>query len=67
MTKARARERAKAKVAQKSKKRENDADQPGKKFPSGQFDPGLGSIKSPRMNAETKNFSRVKRGSARSG
>ncbi len=73
MTKAKARERAKANAAKKAKKREAAAaaaaeggDQPGQKSRRGQFDPGTGSIKGPRENASTKNLARSKRGAARS-
>lgn len=67
MTKAKARQRAKAKAAQKSGKRqEPGADRPGEKIRPGQFNPGDTSIKSPRLNANTKNFGGVKRGAARS-
>ncbi len=66
MTKAKARERAKAKAAQKVKKREAGADQPGQKIKPGQFDPGSGSIKSPDKNANTRSFAGARRGAARS-
>ncbi len=66
MTKARARERAKAKAAKKAKKREVPADHPGKTIRPGQFDPGTASIKGPVMSAHTKNFGAARRGSARS-
>jgi len=66
MTKARARKRAKAKAAQKARKREANADQPGRKIRPGQFDPGPGSIKSPRVNANIKNFAGARRGAQRS-
>ena len=66
MTKAKARKRAKAKAAQKAKKREANAGQPGQKIRSGQFDPGAGSIKSPVVNANTRTFSGAKRGAPRS-
>ncbi len=67
MTKAKARERAKAKAAQKPRKREANTDRPGqKKIRPGQFDPGAGSIKSPRVNVNAKNFARTQRGAARS-
>jgi hypothetical protein len=66
MTKAKARQRAKAKAGQKARKREAAADHPGQKIRPGQFDPGAGSQKSPRMNANTKNFGGAKRGAARS-
>ena len=66
MTKARARERAKAKAAQKARKPEAKAERPGQGHKPGQFNPGTGSIKGPRLNAETKSFSGVRRGAARS-
>lgn len=66
MTKAKARLRAKAKAAKKAKKREANADQPGQKFPPGRFDPGAGSIKGPRANANARNFAGAMRGTARS-
>ncbi len=66
MTKAKARQRAKAKAGQKAKKREIAAEQPGQGIPPGQFDPGPGSIKAPKMNANAKNFAEAKRGAARS-
>jgi hypothetical protein len=66
MTKARARERAKAKAGQKAKKREADAERPGQQMHPGRFDPGTGSIKGPRVNANAKNFGGARRGSARS-
>ncbi len=66
MTKAKARQRAKARAAQKARKREANADRPGPKIRPGQFDPGASSIKGPRVNANAKNFARVKRGAARS-
>ncbi len=64
MTKAKARQRAKAKAAQKVRKREATANQPGQKIKPGQFDPGPGSIKGPRAN--TRNFAVARRGAARS-
>ncbi len=66
MTKAKARQRAKAKAAQKARKREANADRPGQVIRPGQFDPGSGSIKSPSMTANAKNFAAAKRGAARS-
>ena len=66
MTKAKARQRAKAKAGQKARKRAASADRPGPKIRPGQFDPGAGSIKSPRANANTKTFAGAKRGAARS-
>ncbi len=68
MTKAKARERAKARAKQKAKKRDPNADgQSGQKaIPPGKFDPGTGSIKGPRVNANVKNFGGARRGAARS-
>ncbi len=66
MTKAKARERAKARAARGGVKRETGANQPGQKIKPGQFDPGSGSIKGPMMNANTRSFTAAKRGSARS-
>ena len=66
MTKARARQRAKAKAGQKARKREANADRPGQKIQSGQFDPGASSIKGPRVNADARNFAVAKRRAARS-
>lgn len=59
MTKARARQRAKAKAGQKTKKHAAEADRPGK------FDPGSGSIKRPAAAASTRNFAESRSGSAR--
>ena len=66
MTKAKARQRAKAKAAQKAGKRETKADRTGQEIRPRQFDPGASSIKSPRVNAGAKNFAGAKRGAARS-
>ena len=67
MTKAKARQRAKAKAAQKIRKRDANADRPpDQQIRRGRFDPGAGSIKSPRMNVNTKNFAMARRGAARS-
>lgn len=66
MTKARARERAKAKAGQKAKKREATANHPGEEIKRGQFDPGSGSIKTPGTKANTRNFAASGRGAARS-
>ena len=65
MTKARARERAKAKAGQKARKREAGTDQPGQKIRPGQFDPGAGSISSP-TKANAKTLAGARRGAARS-
>ena len=66
MTKAKARQRAKAKAAQKVGKREANADRPGQKIKPGQFDPGASSIKGMDVNTSAKNFAGAKRGAARS-
>jgi hypothetical protein len=66
MTKARARERAKAKAGQKAKKHEAAVAHPGEEIKRGQFDPGSGSIKTPGTKANTKSFSATGRGAARS-
>ncbi len=66
MTKDKARRRAKAKAAQKARKREANADRPGQTIRPGQFDPGASSIKSLGVNANVKNFAGAKRGAARS-
>ncbi len=66
MTKAKARQRAKAKAGQKARKREANADRPGQKIQTGHFDPGASSIKGPRVNANTRNFAVAKRGAVRS-
>lgn len=66
MTKARARERAKARAAQKTKKRDDSAQPTGPKIRPGQFDPGSGSISGPKAGAETRRFAGARRGGARS-
>ena len=66
MTKAKARQRAKARAARKVGKREANAGRPDQKIHPGQFDPGTSSIKGPRVNANAKNFGGARRGAARS-
>jgi len=66
MTKAKARQRAKAKAAEKTGKQESNAGRHDQKVRPGQFDPGTGSIKSPSVNAGGKNFAGARRGAARS-
>ncbi|NQU56584.1 MAG: hypothetical protein HQ513_05060 [Rhodospirillales bacterium] len=66
MTKEKARKRAKAKSAQKIKKREENAAQFGQNDRPGKFDPGALSIKGPNVNASAGNFAGAKRGAARS-
>lgn len=67
MTKAKARLRAKANLARKAKKRKAAAGKPEQNFPPGRFDPGTGSLKSPKMNPNAKSLGKTKRGAARSG
>ena len=66
MTKARARERAKAKAAQKIKKRQANAGKIADTIQPGRFDPGSGSIKGPRGTAATSPGA-ARRGAARGG
>ncbi len=66
MTKEKARQRAKANAAHKTKKRDAKTDGAGDKIRPGQFDPGAGSIKSPGANAGNRNFAGARRGAARS-
>jgi len=66
MTKARARQRAKAKAGQKAAKREANASEPGQTIQPGQFDPGSNSISSPMAKANTRNLAGARRGAARS-
>ena len=66
MTKAKARKRAKARATQKARKREANADRSGQKTRPGEFDRGTGSIKSPSVNANSKNFAGARRGVSRS-
>jgi hypothetical protein len=66
MTKAKARQRAKANAAKKAKKRKANADQPEQKVQPGKFDPGPGTIKSPGSNPNAKNTGAARRGAARS-
>ncbi len=66
MTKEKARQRAKARAAEKGKKRETAAGPPEQKTRPGHFDPGAGSIKGPGKNANTKSFGGARRGAARS-
>lgn len=65
MAKPKAWEKARAKAARKARLKKAEAAEPGH-IPPGQFDPGPGSIKSARHNANTNTFSAGKRGSARS-
>jgi hypothetical protein len=66
MTKARARERAKAKAGQKAKKHESGVSHTGDEIKRGQFDPGSGSIKTPGAKATTRTFAASGRGASRS-
>jgi hypothetical protein len=66
MTKARARERAKAKAGQKAKKREANADRTGQTIGPGQFDPDANTMKKGGANTGAKTFSGARRGAARS-
>ena len=66
MTKARARERAKAKAGQKAKKHESGAGHAGGDIKRGQFDPRSGSIKTPGAKATTRTFAASGRGASRS-
>ncbi len=66
MTKAKARQRAKAKAGQKAKKREPKTEQPDQNIRPGKFDPGPNTIKSPRVSGRAKDFSGARRGASRS-
>ena len=66
MTKAKARQRAKAKAGQKAKKRVTNADQAEQPNRPGQFNRGSNSINKPSGNNNAQNFAEAKRGSARS-
>jgi len=66
MTKARARQRAKANAAQKARKRESAAERTAQKIPPGKFDPGTSSIKGPSANPAGRSFAGARRGAARS-
>jgi hypothetical protein len=66
MTKAKARQRAKANAAEKAAKREDGTDRSLQQVRRGQFNSGPGSIKSPRMAANIKALPGVRRGGARS-
>ena len=67
MTKARARQRAKANASRKIKKRLANADRTEKTIHHSQFDPGGGSIKGPRGKAATSFGGAARRGAARGG
>ena len=66
MSKARARERAKAKAAKGAQKPKTATPPAQQKSHPGQFDAGQNSAKGPGMHVNTKNVSTTKRGSARS-
>ena len=66
MTKAKARQRAKAKAAQKLKKRISTIEQTKLQIKPGQYNQESGSIKSPRNASSTQKFGRAIRGSQRS-
>jgi hypothetical protein len=63
MTKARARERAKAR---KGKKRQAAPETSDQQPVAEKFAPGANSVQGPKMDANTKNFAAASRGSARS-
>ncbi len=69
MTKARARERAKARAGKAPKKHDDGtaADESTLKAKPARFDPGAQSNKGPTAKAGGGNFARTGRGSARSG
>jgi hypothetical protein len=65
MTKAKARQRAKAKATQNAGKRKANVDQPSQaRF--GQFDPGSGSIKGLNTDVNARHVARGQRGAGRS-
>ena len=66
MTKMKARKRAKAKAAEKAKKRSANTDQPDQKAPPGKFDGGVGTIRSPKARIGANNMAGIRRGAARS-
>jgi len=66
MTKARARERAKANALKKAKKRAANTDQPDQPAQTGHFNPGTHSVKGPGGKSSGATFGPAKRGSARS-
>ena len=65
MTKAKARERAKANAAKKIQQKKAGVEHPGQETRPGQFNPGTQSFKGPGMNTNTRSFSGAKRGAAR--
>ena len=66
MTKARARERAKAKAGQKALKRKSEASQTETSNRPGEFDAGSNSINKPGGSVNAGNFAEARRGAARS-
>jgi hypothetical protein len=66
MTKARARERAKANALKKLKKKLSNSNQPEEESHPGQFDHGDASVSGPSGNSDVKNMAGSTRGSARS-
>lgn len=66
MTKAKARLRAKAKAAQKGKKREAGTDNVSSEIRTGHYDPGASLKKSFGLDANTKSLGAARRGAARS-
>jgi hypothetical protein len=66
MSKARARERAKAKAGQKIKKREAAAAQPAQNIRPGQFDPAANTKKASGGNPNANIQGGARRGAARS-
>jgi len=66
MTKMKARKRAKAKAAEKAKKRRANADQPDQKATPGKFDGSVGSIRSPKARIGANSMAGIRRGAARS-
>lgn len=67
MSKARARERAKANALKKAKRRAANKDKPEQNIPPGQFDAGDTSVKGPGVTANVTNLGAAKRGASRSG
>ena len=67
MTKTKARQRAKAKAAEKIKKRLANAEQNAAPVKPGHFDPRDTSILKPTSSGSGSNVAGVKRGAARSG
>jgi hypothetical protein len=65
MTKTKARQRAKAKAAEKAAKRLAGGEQAAKGHPD-HFDPGTRTIRSPAANLGGRGFGGVRRGASRS-